>query len=361
MENKATLLLLNFVAVIITWVVAALTVAAWFAGITPPQKSWFITLLSLGMMPLLTADLLLFIWWAFRRRKLAILPLVVIILNVGFISSMLRIDLDRQERAQYPADLKIASYNMHAFAQRDLRGMLENLALYLDKSGVDIICFQEFKISESLPADTIARIFSRRMPYSVMEGNTTEMGIAIFSRFPISAKGFLHFDNTFNGAMWADIDAGSQLLRVFNAHFQTTSISQSERELESIKEKGITDYEGKRAFDVVMDRLHTNACKRTEQVEAVRAVMDTTCRAVIVCGDFNDTPASYTYKTIKRGLNDGFRECGHGYAYTFKPMMKLLRLDYIFYDKRYKGVWFDSPKLSWSDHNPVMLELSFWH
>lgn len=359
MENKATLLLLHFVAVVVTYVAAVLTVAAWFAGITPPQKSWFITVLSLGMMPLLALDAMLFMWWAIKWKKLALLPLAVILLNIGFIMSMVRIDLGREVRKENPLSLKVATYNMHGFAQQDLKGMLENFVKYLEKERVDIVCFQEFKISERLPADSIARIFRDWMPYSVMEGESTQMGIAVFSRYPVGEHGFLHFEDTFNGAMWADVKVGGEPIRVFNAHFQTTSISQSGRELERIKDRGVTDYEGKMAFDVVMDRLHANACKRNEQVDAVRAIMDTTQRRIICCGDFNDTPASYTYKKVKGKLVDGFRRCGSGYAYTFKPMLGLFRLDYIFYDKRYTGISYRSPRLSWSDHNPVLLELSF--
>ena len=161
--------------------------------------------------------------------------------------------------------------------------------------------------------------------------------------------------------MWADIEVDGRPLRIFNVHFQTTSISQSKAEIERLREKGITDRDGKKAFDLIMERMRFNAYKRTEQVNAVRNAMDRTGRTVILCGDFNDTPASYTYKEIKKEMVDGFKSCGKGYAYTYKGMLRLLRLDYIFYAPGMEGIRYYSPNLYWSDHNPVLLELAFGH
>ena len=49
---------------------------------------------------------------------------------------------------------------------------------------------------------------------------------------------------------------------------------------------------------------------------------DVGCRGgpVILCGDFNDTPASYTYRTVKGDLTDGFRDCGSGFGYTLSSI-----------------------------------------
>lgn len=357
MEKKGTLLFFHFILVIITWVIAGLTVAAWFAGITPPQKSWFITVLGLGMMPLLLVDVLLLIWWAARRKLLAIVPAAVILLNLGFVFSMFRVDIGKPDQNAGDSKLRIATYNIRGYAQRDIKVMLENFVNYIDSKGVDIVCFQEFSVTERFPLDSIRSVFGDYMPYYVVGSHNSSMSVALFSRYPIMAHDILRFKDTHNGALWADLEIAGEKIRVFNAHFQTTSINQSQEEISDLRNKGITDYEGKQAFDAVMKRLYDNAIMRMQQVNAVRAIMDTTTRKIIFCGDFNDTPASYTYKHISNGLNDGFRKCGSGYAYTFKPMLKLLRLDYIFYDKGYTGSWYYSPNLTWSDHNPVMMEL----
>lgn len=359
MGKKATLLLMHLFLVIATYIVAGFTIAGWFAGMIPPQRSWFITLLSLGMTPLLGLNLLLMLWWVCKRKLLAVLPLGVMLLNIGFITAMVQVNF-RNETGRI-ADLKIATYNIHGFAQKELKSTMSNIAGYLASEKVDVVCFQEFKTTPACPLDTIRAAFAPVMPYCAAIAQESGIEIAIFSRYPISSSCLFPFAETANSAMWADIEVDGRPLRIFNVHFQTTSISQSKAEIERLREKGITDRDGKKAFDLIMERMRFNAYKRTEQVNAVRNAMDRTGRTVILCGDFNDTPASYTYKEIKKEMVDGFKSCGKGYAYTYKGMLRLLRLDYIFYAPGMEGIRYYSPNLYWSDHNPVLLELAFGH
>lgn len=358
MEKKATILLFRLLLSALTWVVAGLTIAAWFAGIVPPQKSWFITILGLGLMPLLTVNLLLMIWWVIRRRRLAVVPAIALLLNTGFIVSMIGVNLGLSSGEHKGKTIKVATYNIHGYAQRDWKGMLESFVDYIRREGIDVIGFQEFPVTQRFTLDSVKAVFGEYMPYCVAGDHNSPTSVALFSRYPVSAHGILRYEKTQNGAMWADIEISGETIRFINAHLQTTSINQSHHELESLRERGITDYEGKMAFDVVMKRLYDNAIRRKEQVDAVRAIMDTTTYKTIVCGDFNSPPSSYCYRQVKKGMRDGFRQCGSGYAYTFKPMFKLLRIDYIFYDKRCTGLSYRSPNLMWSDHNPVVMKLS---
>ena len=60
--------------------------------------------------------------------------------------------------------------------------------------------------------------------------------------------------------------------------------------------------------------------ERAKQAILLRQIIDTTVYPVIICGDFNDTPASYTYHKIKGKYIDGFRQRGNGYGFTFKGL-----------------------------------------
>ena len=42
-------------------------------------------------------------------------------------------------------------------------------------------------------------------------------------------------------------------------------------------------------------------------------------KPVILCGDFNDTPISYTrHRVASLGLTDAFREAGQGFGFSFR-------------------------------------------
>ena len=79
---------------------------------------------------------------------------------------------------------------------------------------------------------------------------------------------------------------------------------------------------------------------------------------VIVCGDFNDPPSSYTYKRISYNLKDGFVESGSGVAKTYKGLIPLLRIDYILFSKKFRSEQFQTIRQNLSDHFPVMSKLS---
>ena len=75
---------------------------------------------------------------------------------------------------------------------------------------------------------------------------------------------------------------------------------------------------------------------RSQQVEIVRNQLDSSTYPVIICGDFNDVPNSYTYFRIKGDRKDAFTQAGRGIGRTFWNIAPTLRIDYIMTDKRFE-------------------------
>lgn len=353
MGKKATILLAHILFQAATIFVAVITITAWFAGVVPPDRSWVIAFFSLGMLPLLVVNLVFAVIWVSKRSFWAVLPALAILVNIGFVNAMFGIDF-RSEDKLPKTDLTIATYNIHGYVHADFNGTLVDIVKYMEAEGVDVLCMQEFIDKPAPELDSLLAYF----PYRIVHSDKPSMQLAVFSRYPVTETRVMLFDESQNCAMWADVEVGGEKIRVFNVHFQTTEISQSHAEIERLKRLGIRDPDGKDAFDVIMDRLKKNAFKRAEQVMVMCSEIKNSDRPNIVCGDFNDTPASFAYHQIKKGLVDGFKSCGSGYGYTFKPIYHLFRLDYIFYSDRFDGVSYYSQKKEWSDHNPVILKLS---
>ena len=156
--------------------------------------------------------------------------------------------------------------------------------------------------------------------------------------------------------MWGDIQTGETRIRIISCHLQTTNFSKKRRLLD---DPVLQNADIQQVEDVVTDisqELAQNFKIRATQAQIVRQVIDTTRIPTIVCGDFNDTPSSYTYQYIKGDLKDSFKTRGNGYAYTFRGIHHLLRIDFILYSKEFKCTDYYSPKKEWSDHNPVISE-----
>jgi endonuclease/exonuclease/phosphatase family metal-dependent hydrolase len=75
---------------------------------------------------------------------------------------------------------------------------------------------------------------------------------------------------------------------------------------------------------------------------------------VIICGDFNDTPVSYTYNKIRGDRLDTFCEAGKGMPSTYRlSVVPFFRIDYILHDKNMKSSAYYVHKLDCSDHYPI--------
>ena len=185
------------------------------------------------------------------------------------------------------------------------------------------------------------------MPYFVSEGNG-----AVVSRYPILDCKYVRFPDTSNDYLRADLLVEGDTLRIFSVHLQTSGIAQLRRRFQK-------DYNREAPVDSMLGAVDRNSRIRAAQVREIRAETDASPYPVILAGDFNDTPSSYTYREMKGALTDGFRRCGNGYGGTFRYLGGLLRIDYVFYDDTFECVRYYMPSEVVSDHKVVIAELRF--
>jgi endonuclease/exonuclease/phosphatase family metal-dependent hydrolase len=79
----------------------------------------------------------------------------------------------------------------------------------------------------------------------------------------------------------------------------------------------------------MVSRLTENNILRAAQVDTLAQMIAVSPYPTIVCGDFNDTPVSYTYRSMARNLRDAFRWAGRGYSHTYRGFFDMLRIDYV--------------------------------
>lgn len=357
MGKKFTTYCLYPALLAVTWGAAAVAVAAVFVPwVRPvPGRDW-VPLLGLALPAVLTLCAVLALVWGVMRRRWALLPLIGLLANWHYLAAMVQVPLF-QRRVAGPPDLTVASYNVFGFHKEGVRPTAGNVAREMEARGVDILCLQESCGGAAYGPDSIAAAF-RYLPYRYPPSGTPCEGVTLFSRYPVLAAGMIRFPDTDNRSMWADVLVGDDTVRVFNNHLQTSGISRRQDDLRRQRELGSVTGQT-RVVVSMTGELRRNFGIRARQAETVRGMIDTTRIPVIVCGDFNDTPASYTYRVMLGGLTDGFRQAGSGYGDTFRQMRRILRIDYVFYSDAFRSVRYYSPSLPWSDHDPVVAELRF--
>ena len=159
--------------------------------------------------------------------------------------------------------------------------------------------------------------------------------------------------------MMADIEAPGGTVTLFNCHLQTTSISQ--RRTTWAREMDYGDTKQKiQTTQEAAETLHGNLKKRAQQVDSICQRIRQTEHSVILCGDLNSLPSSYTYRTLSNLLTDAFQEAGSGYMYTYRYAWRLLRIDYTFHSSRLRATeCFSLTQELCSDHNPVITRFQY--
>nr|WP_225986559.1 endonuclease/exonuclease/phosphatase family protein [Rufibacter sp. LB8] len=228
----------------------------------------------------------------------------------------------------------------------------------------DIVCFQEFYTSAKKGRnnlDTLVQLQpakNQHVAYTETLRGTDHWGIATFSKYPIVGRGNILFNEiTNNICIFTDLRIGQDTVRVYNVHFQSNRFKREDYEFLGNPNAKPTNDEKIMASRNILKRLQVGAVKRAQQVQVVAEHIKKSPYPVIVCGDFNDPPASFTYNTISKGLQDAFLQSGWGLGNTFNGLFSVLRIDYILHDRRLVGSGYRTIRQNLSDHYPIVTDL----
>jgi endonuclease/exonuclease/phosphatase family metal-dependent hydrolase len=186
--------------------------------------------------------------------------------------------------------------------------------------------------------------------------------LATFSRFKITGVGHVMTPNQNIFAIFTDIVMGRDTIRVYNIHLQSIRFGKNDYSFYSqltdqARETDDNFHLGKGTFNIIA-KLKKAFVTRANQVDILKNNIKRSPYPVIICGDFNDTPASYTYQQLSDGLHDSFRNAGQGFlASTYGGAFPSFRIDYILYDNTFTAYNYSRNTINLSDHYPVQVFL----
>jgi endonuclease/exonuclease/phosphatase family metal-dependent hydrolase len=100
-------------------------------------------------------------------------------------------------------------------------------------------------------------------------------------------------------------------------------------------------------------RLKSAFVMRADQATMIANYIRESPHPVIAMGDFNDTPNSFAYRKIKKGLEDSFRMAGKGFGNTYAGELPSFRIDHIMVGEPMVPYQSKRIKIKYSDHFPV--------
>jgi endonuclease/exonuclease/phosphatase family metal-dependent hydrolase len=360
----------RFIRQILLWaniIAAGALFLANMANFISPANIWPIAFFGLAFPILLLINLGFIAFWIWRRKYLTFISIIVLLIGVTNIGRYIQSDIFHKPKT-FHNGIKLLSYNVRIFNFYNWEkgsSVREKILNFVIRQKPDILCFQEFLTRENRPGQSkraidlkLSQLPYVHVSYSFHGKDFINYGIATYSIYPIVNRGAIKFKNSFNACIYSDLLVKQDTIRVFNVH------------LESIKLRGndynfidslVLDFNSSRFIEArnISGRLKQAFIKRAQQVDELNRYIKESPYPVVVCGDFNDTPVSYTYQKVKGNLEDAFMSSGIGIGNTYRGNFPSFRIDYIFHSRQIESSNYETHRINLSDHYPVSCELSF--
>ena len=364
----------KFLLIVITILASIGLLLAFFAKILPPSFSSTVAYCGLFFPYLLIACFILTIVWLVIDFTWALIPVLVILLNVN------NIDRHFQFRGIEKPEvctncLKVMSYNAKAFNIYSDNQMSLNRQVvhFLQNEKPDILCIQEYSydntgksgfnsteaIINALNIKDNEKTHKVMLPYKNKLGY--QFGMAVFSKYRIVDGGFVETsDSSSNKSMYVDIRFNGDTLRIYNIHLSSMHLDSTDYETGKALWAGSYDSTFNNKAQKLSSKISAAYVARQHQSKAIREHINQCPYPVIICGDFNDSPASFSYNKLMHGFKDAFRSSGKGTGTTYiGGNFPAYRIDYIAHDKQFNDFQYTvCRELDVSDHYPIYTYIS---
>ena len=354
---------------LVLWVNCGIAIAlliSYLAPITDPRKYWVIAFFGLAYPPVLLLNVLLIVYWLFRKSWYALVSVLCIMVGINVLNNNIGFNWGgNDERPTETNAFRLMTYNVHNFKKysggRDTSTKTEILKVIKDQDP-DVIGIQEFfarKRGKYAMTDSIKKGLGYKHYYfENIIGNTDEaIGIAVFSKFPITNTGFIPLSeaSSENQCIYVDIKRDKRIFRVYSVHLQSIKFkSEDYRYLDTVTQSGHTDISSTRRLGGKLKRAFI---RRAEQVFTIKEHTKTCPYPYIIAGDFNDTPTSFAVSQMTKGLKNAFREKGVGFGRTYNGDFPNYQIDYVLASNQFDVRSYHIIEKKLSDHYPIVSDL----
>jgi len=341
------------------------------APLVDPKTFWLFAFFGLAYPFLLAANIIMVMYWLLRRKIYILLSVVSIIGGWSALNNTVGFRASGND-APKPADtnsIRVMTYNVHNFKRYGSKNDISTKHEILDiisRERPDIIGIQEFytrKHGQYDMRDSIVKIMGPGYYYfePVIFNTTEAIGIAIFSKFPLTGHGLIRFTEraSENECIYIDVKKGNRQFRFYSVHLQSIRFDPEDyKYINGITHEGKADMSSARRLG---SKLKTAFIKRSSQVVKIKQHAAQCLSPYIISGDFNDTPESYAVNEMNKGLKNAFREKGSGFGRTYNGNFPNYQIDYIMASPQFNIQSYQVIEKTLSDHYPVRSDVILIH
>jgi len=346
-------LLIFFVDILAVIALIATILCAISPYVSPNFWVWT-SFFGLAFWPILFVDIILsLVFLLLKAPKSLIASFLAVVISVpGFMRSY-----SVEKEGTESGNIKLMSYNLAYFSDiTDIKRTKDLVKIdviqLINNEKPDIVCFQESGAWSDNKADEFGEKIGCK--YHCVN-RFSHRGNIIFSRFPLEDDEYTEIFNASGAAGFVKlVKAGSRgTFYLQNTHLQSYSITKEEIDYLGDTKKYVEN--SSKGKSVVM-KLKDGFEARTYDTKAIVSNLPAKNIPLAICGDFNDTPMSFTYQQLKNaGFEDAFLEVGHGVGITYCGKLPMLRIDYFWHGEGIRMLSFNTVKEKMSDHYPIVV------
>lgn len=315
---------------------------AYLAPYIDPRDFWPIAFFGLSFKVWVAVNLFLMVFWIVFKKNRWAYNAFFLLLGIQFIGRNIQFNKETMEQG----DLRVCSFN--TTVQQVYAGANTSMQIdrYLKNQNMDVAVLIEW-------LDTKGDISKREFPHQQFvhldaRRNANKYGLRLVSKHKIiNWEKIKYTHKTNNLAAYFDVDVDGAIIRFVAVHLQSNAISS--KDYHTLVNVELDDEYTEYAKNFV-NHLRQKILLRSEQTQEVLSAIENSPYPVVILGDFNDTPQSYTYQQLLAGRKDAFVESGHGWGATFLKPFPLLRIDYILHDEELECISYTCNSKIVSDH-----------
>ena len=349
-------------------VVVLLLLTAYGGHIDPHDYAWP-SILGIAYPVMLAITVVLIIaWLVLRHWWLALISAIALLATWP----TLRVTVPLYFGSSIPAEaqtLRVLSYNVYNFGYSDVHTDTATMRYILDQQA-DIVLLQEASSDYDYEHLPLMQPYMARLNELYPYRSHGYHDVSILSRYPYevvpdtlmrqTAENNPKSYHVYAKAFDVQLPQGRQL-RVISTHLQSIGLTDSDKHT----------YENITRLDSVTSRAQLSQVRhsiygklsgafqrRTAEARVMRNFIDGCPPNLIVCGDFNDVPASYSYWTVRGDdLRDAYADAAFGPTFTYNRNRLYFRIDHVLYRGALRAVNVrceHSGTRSHSDHYPLL-------
>lgn len=351
----------------------AIALTYFISSLTPfisQATFWPLSFLTLGFVFIAFSMVVITIYWFFTNKIIGFLLLIVLLFGYKNLSALYAFNFSAFNQSKAKGDLRILDWNVRHFVENGKMydrpyAVRRKIFAYIQQMDPDVIMMQEFMEINSRDQYSNLKLFDSLgykyyyLPgdeFQVHSGLTSIFGTAIVSKTPISDTQRFHFPSApTESIIFGTINFNGRKVRLASMHLASLDLGAPDNHSEFY---GRVD-KNFLLRKTRLEKIKFNDSIHARQAEFVRELLDKCQDPVILSGDFNSVPGSYTYHKIKDNLQDCFIKKGYGFGRTFSGLSPTLRIDYILVNRQFKVRQYTSPAMYLSDHFPLVADLSW--